>query len=535
MLTYDLDNRGEDPLYVHLYKCMKKDIETKAIQPHEKLPSKRSLARNLGVGLVTVESAYAQLVAEGYLYTEPRRGYFACDIPSHEYAQEAVAKSHPCTLLQPASPCVKNPNEIRDAVATGNHVSTGNFTSYSKKKSELYTVSSKIRFNLASIDISPDAFPFSTWAKTLRDTLSLEPKSSLLSAQDPQGTLRLRCAIASHVRSTRGFAADPSCIVVGAGAQVLYNLIIQLLGRPHTVALENPGYLRLARIYEANGIAISPTPLDSQGISMEGLRASHADIAHITPSHQFPTGVVMPASRRYELLAWATEKPGRYIVEDDYDCEFRLAGKPVSTLFGIDRTERVIYTNTFAKTLGSAFRVAYMVLPEHLAQAYRERMGFYSCTVPAIDQLALARFIEQGDLDRHVNRTKTRCKAVRNTLIDALQKTPAGPFLTFENIDSGLHFIMHVKLPEEALRVEPSLQSDKNRPAALERKIVDSLARQDVAITALSSYKIKDDIESDECQCRLVVSYAELAQDDAKPAAEAISRALAPFTLPRKK
>lgn len=535
MLTYDLSSRGEDPLYVHLYKCMKKDIETKTIQPHEKLPSKRSLARNLGVGLVTVESAYAQLAAEGYLYTEPRRGYFACDIPAREYAQDSIAKNHPCAPLQSDISVRKNPDKTQGATASENHVPTRNFTMYSKEKSELYTVSCKIRFNLASTDISPDAFPFSTWAKTLRDTLSLEPKSSLLSAQDPQGTLRLRRAIASHIHSTRGFAADPSCIVVGAGAQVLYNLIIQLLDRPRAVALENPGYLRLARIYEANGIEISPIPLDSQGISMEGLRTSRADMAHITPSHQFPTGIVMPASRRYELLAWATEKPGRYIVEDDYDCEFRLAGKPVPTLFGIDRTERVIYTNTFAKMLGSAFRIAYMVLPEHLAQTYRERMGFYSCTVPAIDQLALARFIEQGDLDRHINRTKTRCKAVRNTLIDALQKTPAGPFLAFENIDSGLHFIMHVKIPEETLRIESSLQSDKGRSAALGRKIIDSLARQEVAMTALSSYKIKDDIESDECQCRLVVSYAGLAQDDARPAAEAISRALAPFMLPRKK
>ena len=310
MLTYNLDERNEDPLYVYLYKCIKKDIEDGIVHPHDRLPSKRTLARNLGVALITVESAYAQLMAEGYLYAEPRRGYFACDILSQPQPQNARRDfSDFATGKNTPSTAPEKDRKGRDP-QEGNSSSQRDFTLYNLEKPELYNVKSRIRFNLASLETSPDSFPFSTWAKTLRDTLSLEPRSDLVSAQDCQGTKRLREAIAWHIRSVRGLEADPDCIVVGAGAQVLYNLIIQLLERPEAVALENPGYGRLASIYEANGIRIFPIPLDAKGISSEGLRACGADLAHITPSHQFPTGIVMPPSRRYELLAWATEKPG---------------------------------------------------------------------------------------------------------------------------------------------------------------------------------------------------------------------------------
>lgn len=529
MLTYNLDERNEDPLYVYLYKCIKKDIEDGIVHPHDRLPSKRTLARNLGVALITVESAYAQLMAEGYLYAEPRRGYFACDILSQPQPQNARRDfSDFATGKNTPSTAPEKDRKGRDP-QEGNSSSQRYFTLYNLEKTELYNVKSRIRFNLASLETSPDSFPFSTWAKTLRDTLSLEPRSDLVSAQDCQGTKRLREAIAWHIRSVRGLEADPDCIVVGAGAQVLYNLIIQLLERPEAVALENPGYGRLASIYEANGIRIFPIPLDAKGISSEGLRACGADLAHITPSHQFPTGIVMPPSRRYELLAWATEKPGRYIIEDDYDCEFRLAGKPIPSLSGINRSERVIYTNTFSQTLGSAFRIAYMVLPAHLARVYRERMGFYSCTVPAIDQMALARFIEQGDLDRHINRTKTRCKAVRNALIEALRLTPAGPYLSFENIDSGLHFLMEVHTQGEASPEENRPQDNSASCTLLENAMVESLLKQDVAAKSLSSYRIGADEAPDSSRCRLVISYAGLSKHDARAAAEAISRALVSF------
>ncbi|MFR3273206.1 MAG: PLP-dependent aminotransferase family protein [Slackia sp.] len=327
------------------------------------------------------------------------------------------------------------------------------------------------------------------------------PRTSIRSdfSPDCRGTKRLREAIAWHIRSVRGLETDPDCIVVGAGAQVLYNLIIQLLERPEAVALEDPGYGRLASIYEANGIRISPVPLDSKGISSEALRSSGADLAHITPSHQFPTGIVMPASRRYELLAWATEKPGRYIVEDDYDCEFRLAGKPIP-FFRESTGPNASSTRTPSRKRSSAFRIAYMVLPAHLARVYRERMGFYSCTVPAIDQMTLARFIEQGDLDRHINQKRGARQPQRS--IEALQKT-ADPSCRLRT-DSGL-FLM-------VAHVRDASSPEERHPGAprshdfLENAIADSLETRCLR-KLLSSYRIKDGTTSDSRQCRLVISY----------------------------
>lgn len=480
MLTYDLSTRGEDPLYVAIYKHIRADVESGAIEPHEKLPSKRALARNLGVGVITVEAAYAQLVAEGYLYAETRRGYFACDILAHAaplppaapvdrspgahasgerstaggaYASRASAtrgpQRHATRGGQGDGPGVSARDRMRAETPGPHRGGIGNPTpasggsrsaSSAKRHAEPAAHASRdpkaarrahaagagaVRFDLASGAAAEGSFPFSTWAKALRDTLSDGPKDALVRAGDPCGTERLRRAICRHLRQTRGLDADPACVVVGAGAQVLYNLVVQLLGRPACVGLEDPGYSKLARIYECNGLSVEHLPLDSLGIRADAVRASDVRLLHITPSHQFPTGIVMPASRRYELLAWATEADGRYILEDDYDCEFRLAGKPVPTLQGIDRSERVIYANTFSKSLGPAFRIAYLVLPDHLARAWRERLGFYTCTVPAIDQMALARFIERGDLERFVNRTKTRCRTVRDALVGALTNTPA--------------------------------------------------------------------------------------------------------------
>ena len=194
-------------------------------------------------------------------------------------------------------------------------------------------------------------------------------------------------------------------------------------------------------------MALAPVGLDDGGISMEGLRASGASVAHVMPSHQYPTGLVTPIGRRYELLAWANEdaEPRRYIVEDDYDCEFRLAGRPIPALQSVDPMERVVYANTFAKSLGPAFRMGYMVLPPHLAVRFRERLGFYSCTVSAIEQLTLARFVEAGDYERHVGRARTRYRQTRDALLAALRTSAFGDRLAIEGADAGLHFLMGVR------------------------------------------------------------------------------------------
>lgn len=212
----------------------------------------------------------------------------------------------------------------------------------------------------------------------------------------------------------------------------MYNLIVQLLGRTRRFAVEDPGYPRLTSIYRANDVPLSHVPMDAAGMDVAALRASGASVAHLMPSHQFPTGLVTPVSRRYELLGWAAEEPGRYLVEDDYDCEFRLAGRPIPAMKSIDAVDRVVYVNTFARSLGPSFRIAYAVLPAHLAERFRSALGFYSCTVSTMEQLVLARFIEHGDFERHVNRMRSHYRAVKGALVEALAASPAGDRMTVE-------------------------------------------------------------------------------------------------------
>lgn len=560
MLTYDMSLHGEDPLYVHLCKRIRNDIEAGAIAPREKLPSKRALARNLDVAVITVEAAYAQLIAEGYLYTEPRRGYFACDL---QRANETTVENGSLPL-----PCDTHADTARPApavsAAEARRAAAARPWMREKDARKSAPKAARPRFDLTPNAVSAEAFPLSLLTKALRDTLALEPTETLLGPGDARGEERLRRAIAERLRRTRGFAVEPDCIVVGAGAQALYNLVVQLLGRPVCAAVENPGYDRPARIYEANGMAVERIPLDEHGIDVSALRASDAMLAHVTPTHQFPTGIAMPASRRYELLAWAAEAPGRYILEDDYDSEFRLAGKPLPALASIDEHERVIYVGTFSRTLGPAFRVAYLVLPRHLRDAFADKLGFYSCTVSTVDQIALARSMERGDLERFVNRTKTRCRAVRDALVEALEKTPATRRIAFENVDAGLHFVLRIdaKDPEQPARKpatrggwrRPSARPDAApravetmRPAAsadararLEEALVQSLARQDVAIVPLSRFvgaptaidaphADDDRTETDRVSCRLVVGFAALSETQAQAAAEALWRGIAPF------
>ena len=568
MLSYDMNAHGENPLYVHLCACIRNDIEAGAIAPHEKLPSKRALARNLDVAVVTVEAAYAQLIAEGYLYAEPRRGYFACELQhanddAPDAADEDATSPLPSHDRAPArrsgaAPAGRPPISQAEA----RRAAARSWTRADAPKREAAPRTARSRFDLSPEAVSSEAFPFALWTKMLRDTLALEPKETLIGAGDPRGEERLRRAIADHLRRTRGFCVDPDCIVVGAGSQVLFALVAQLFGRPARVAVENPCSAGVPGVYEAHGLSVRRIPLDEHGMDIDALRACGCTLAHVGPSHQFPTGIAMPVSRRYELLAWAGESPDRYIVEDDFDSECRLAGKPLPTLASIDGSGRVIYANTFSKTLGPGFRIAYLVLPRALRDAFADRLGFYSCTVSAIEQIALARFMERGDFERFVNRTKTRCRAVRDTLVDAIEKTPAAQRIAFENADAGLHLVMRIeaKSPERPAK-KPEAHAGWQRPSAcggaarkaaepeseperdddakkrLEDALVRSLARQDVRVAALSSFDaaaagLRADEETAEpgrIACRLVVGFAALSETQARAAAEALWRGIAPF------
>ena len=403
MLTYSFANLQGESMYTHLYKCIKNDILAGTLKASEKLPSKRMLAKNLGISLITVENAYAQLLVEGYIYSEPKRGYYVAKLQQQ--------------LLPTAQPQASQPLVESKAPAT---------------------------LSFAKSSVPPDTFPYNTWARLLRNTLTSADEHALISDTATGGVLPLRKALAKHLYQFRGLNVTPEQIIIGSGTQTLYNLVVQLLGRSHIYALEDPGYPQLAAIYRTNDVFCRYLPMDEQGIQAEVLENSGADILHITPSHQFPTGITMPVSRRYELLHWASQKSSRNIIEDDYDCEFRLFGKPIPPLQSIDKAEKVIYINTFSKTLAPTFRISYMVLPKHLASLFYAKLGFYSCTVSNFEQFTLAKFIEDGYFERHINRMRTYYRNKRDNLLKYLATCPAAQALQVEGENSGLHFLLHL-------------------------------------------------------------------------------------------
>lgn len=563
MLTYSFSNKGELSMYEYLYRCIRSDIEAGVIAPGEKLPSKRSFARHLGVSLITVEGAYSQLIAEGYLRAEPRRGYFACDLSS-----SGVVSGRKPSLLGVGSSSLATayptdgdllPEEglaqAYASLAAAGRLREGRIDA-GGQSATLASSPGGNGFNDETVladftgsSVPLGMFPYAAWAKSLRDALTRESERMLVGETGFAGALRLRKAIADHLRGFRGMEVDPECIVVGAGSQVLYNWLVQLLGRNLHYGVEDPGYLRLSRIYEANNVSLSHIPLDENGIDMASVVESSADVLHLMPSHQFPTGIVTSIGRRYELLGWASAKDNRYLVEDDYDCEFRLTGRPIPSLQSIDATGKVIYANTFTKSLGPAFRIGYLVLPPALADRFRRELGFYSCTVSAIDQLALARFIESGDYERHVNRLRTYYRSVRDALVSAFQASSFSERVSIEEQDAGIHFIMGIsidaKMPE-VRKSAPQGHATRYRfddvvtenakdccqpvsPVAesrWEREFVDAAQDRGVRIVPLSLFYSKSAAPERGPVRRFLVSFGGIELDSVEPAVAALEHAV---------
>ena len=399
MLDYNLGKRGEASLYEYVYQQIRDDIVAGRIAAGEHLPSKRAFASHLGISVITIENAYSQLLAEGYICSMPRRGYYACKLPD-------------APVLPLASQGID-----RDTVSVG---------------LSAYDVNGQVELFDA---LSPSALEAARlWQSALRATLASEDEREIFSPAPAQGTARLRRAIARHLRGTRGMNVDPNNIVIGAGAQLLDTMLVQLLGADKVYAVEDPGYLRLTRIYQAMGCEVRHIPLDDDGVDLSALQKTGTDVLHLMPSHQYPTGLVTSIARRYALLSWAAERPGRYLIEDDFDCEFRLAGKPIPALASIDAAQ--------SKSLSSALRLAYMVLPDELMERFRRNLGFYASSVSSVDQVALARLLESGDYERHVNRVRVRAREARDGLVALVRNAfPAGE-VSIEHADAGLYCIV---------------------------------------------------------------------------------------------
>lgn len=404
MLTYSFEEKGKDSLYQYLYKQIKNDILSFQLAPGEKLPSKRALAKHLNISTITVENAYSQLVAEGYLYSVPKSGYYVCDLSLNSRKKENTLPSF-------------LPKQNED-------------TSYFA--------------DFVNNSTAQDNFPFSIWTKLMRETLS-DDANKLMVRSPSAGVFELRSAIAHYLYQFQGLSVEPEQIIIGAGTEYLYGLIIQLLGRNQIYAVEEPGYQKISKIYRANDVSCVHISLDENGIDVNQLEKSNAQVLHISPSHHFPTGFVTPVSRRYELLSWASKSPNRFIIEDDYDSEFRLIGKPIPSLSSIDVLDKVIYINTFSKSLSSTIRISYMVLPKSLIPAYQKELSFYSCTVSNFEQYTLAKFIERGFLEKHINRMRNFYRSQRDIILSSIKKEKNYKKTRIREENAGLHFLLEVK------------------------------------------------------------------------------------------
>lgn len=439
MLTYNLTATGSDSLYESLYKCIKNDILQGKLCAGEKLPSKRSFAKNLGISVITVENAYGQLSDEGYIYSMPKRGFYVSDIDM-----------------------VANPNTGAKTSADAN----------------LFDDSASIACSHYFADFSSnqtdsEIFPFTIWTKTVRSVLN-DNRIQLMINPPCGGILPLRNAIAHYLRDFRGMQVFSHQIIIGAGTEYLYGLLIQLLGKDLIYGVENPGYHKIGKICKSMDVSYRHVDLDENGVSIHELEEKKIDIIHTSPSHHFPTGIVMPVSRRYELLGWAAKKKQHYIIEDDYDSELRLSGKPFPTLQSIDVSGKVIYMNTFTKTLASTVRISYMVLPEDLAKRFYSELSFYSCTVSNFEQYTLAQFMENGSFEKHINRLRNYYQNKRDAILKELKSGSIGKYITIQEEEAGVHFLMHI-------------QSD-----CTEAEIVEKAKAGGVKLDPLSRYYIKN-------------------------------------------
>ena len=403
-LTTALDASSHVPLYEQLYQSLAAEMRAGTLAAGTRMPGKRRLAAELSVSVNTVDAAYQMLAAEGYLVPRERSGFYV-----EEYLALPEGPAAGGTAEPPAAP------EPAPAV----------------------------RYDLSTRGVDPALFPFRTWARLQKELLYSSP--ALLTHGDAQGDWELRRALAGYLEEYRGVQCGPHQIVVGAGLEYLLGLLARLL--PGPAAVETPGYPRAKQVLENNGVACCCLPVDAGGLSLDALYRSGAAVCYVTPSHQFPTGVTMPAGRRAELLHWAARRPHeRIIIEDDYDSEFRFDTRPLPSLQGMAGADGpVVYLSTCSRSLAPSIRIAYMVLPEHLLPAWHTVYRLYSSTVSRFEQQTLARFITEGYFTRHLARERVAYKARRDALTGALTAAFSPEEVTLSGLHTGLHLLLTLR------------------------------------------------------------------------------------------
>ena len=415
-LTISLKPGSKIPLYEQIYEYIRAEIREGNIVSGEKLPSTRSLSRYLEVSRSTVELAYEQLLSEGYIEARPYRGFFVAQVEGlYQLSRQSRNEKH---------------------------------VSHKSEK--------QFRYDFTPNGVDLKSFPYNTWRKLSRECL-MDDKAELFRLGCPKGQYGLRNAISSYLHQARGVNCSPDQIIVGAGNDYLMMLLCAVIGTKHRIALENPTYKQAYRLFDNLSCKVCTVDMDEKGMRVDGLEKSGADIAFVMPSHQYPLGTVMPIKRRLELLEWANRSEKRYIIEDDYDSEFRYKGKPIPALQGYDGNGKVIYIGTFSKSIAPAIRMSYLVLPESLCKLYETRCGFINSTVSKVDQLILQKFIEDGYYERHLNKMRALYKSRHDTLLAALKSWKPDFRISGEN--AGVHLLLHFhdsRSEEELIRLAAS-------------------------------------------------------------------------------
>ena len=405
-MTIRLRTDSDKCLYQQIYEHIRQEIREGKLLAGERLPSTRSLAEYLQVARSTVDYAYDQLLSEGYIEAKPYKGYFVCRL-------EGIFTMEQREMTEPE---VVRPDSEEDGTQV------------------------QIDFSPYGIDMT--GFPFGVWKRITKNILN-DSNSELFAQGEPQGDYDLRMTISRYLHSSRGVNCRPEQIIVGAGNDYLLLLLEKILGRHVGIAMENPTYKRAYRIFQSFAYRIYTVDMDDKGMRADKLLELPVRAAYVMPSHQYPTGAVMTIGRRAELLRWAEKEPDRYLIEDDYDSEFRYRGKPIPSLQSSDKRGKVIYIGTFSKAIAPAIRVSYMVLPESLLEVYRRDCSFYSCTVSRIDQRILNEFIRDGYFERHLNKMRMHYRAKHDLLLAELE--PFKKAFTISGEDAGLHLLLTAK------------------------------------------------------------------------------------------
>ena len=361
-MKYKIDKTSGVSSYMQLYYQLRHDIVSGIYKTGSRLPSKRLLADESGVSVITVLHAYSILCDEGYVESRERSGYFVI------YTQSDFPFA------------TENIPQAKVAKKTTAH---------------------------AKVD-----FPFSVLAKTMRRVL-LDYENKILVKSPNHGCPEFRLAISSYLARSTGINVRPEQIIIGSGAEHLYSLIAMLLGEGRIFAIENPSYEKIRNVYSLCGVKCELLKLGEDGIKSSELAKSEASVLHVTPFNSYPSSVSASVSKRLEYLNWARERSG-FIIEDNYDSELTVSTKNEDTVFELSRDGTVIYLNTFSRTVAPSFRIGYAVLPKRLLNDFEKKLGFYSCTVPVFEQYVLTELINSGDFERHINKVRRARRKQKN-------------------------------------------------------------------------------------------------------------------------